>query len=103
MAMLLYAGLQFTSPYTMSAFVALTKKQFPFEVRTLDLAIGANNDPEYMRRHRSPSACPSAQTPISMVGLWAFRAAWARVVRPPLLNRAAAVAEFPCCSGEINH
>ena len=29
----------------MSAFVALTEKQLPFEVRTLDLAVGANNDP----------------------------------------------------------
>jgi glutathione S-transferase len=49
MAMLLYADKQFTSPYAMSAFVALTEKQIPFEVRTLDLAIGANNDPEYAR------------------------------------------------------
>jgi len=24
------------------------------------------------------------------------------VVSPPVLNRAAAVAAFPCCSGEIN-
>src|SRR5258706_1006868 len=49
MAMLLYADSQFTSPYAMSVFVALTEKQLPFEVRTLDLAIGANNDPEYAR------------------------------------------------------
>jgi hypothetical protein len=49
MAMLLYADKQFTSPYAMSAFVALKEKQIPFEVRTLDLAIGANNDPEYAR------------------------------------------------------
>lgn len=49
MAMLLYADSQFTSPYAMSAFVALTEKQLSFEVRTLDLAIGANNDPEYAR------------------------------------------------------
>src|SRR6267378_7730146 len=47
MAML--ADKQFTSPYAMSVFVALTEKQIPFEVRTLDLAIGANNDPEYAR------------------------------------------------------
>jgi glutathione S-transferase len=33
----------------MSAFVALTEKQLSFEVRTLDLAVGANNDPEYAR------------------------------------------------------
>jgi len=49
MAMLLYADSQFTSPYAMSAFVALTEKQLSFEVRTLDLAVGANNDPEYAR------------------------------------------------------
>lgn len=47
--MLLYADSQFTSPYAMSVFVALTEKQLPFEVRTLDLAVGANNDPEYAR------------------------------------------------------
>jgi glutathione S-transferase len=33
----------------MSAFVALTEKQLSFEVRTLDLAVAANNDPEYAR------------------------------------------------------
>jgi glutathione S-transferase len=49
MAMLLYADSQFTSPYAMSAFVALTEKQLSFEVRTLDLAVAANNDPEYAR------------------------------------------------------
>ena len=47
--MLLYADSQFTSPYAMSAFVALTEKQHSFEVRTLDLAVAANNDPEYAR------------------------------------------------------
>jgi len=49
MAILLYADSQFTSPYAMSAFVALTEKQLSFEVRTLDLAVAANNDPEYAR------------------------------------------------------
>src|SRR6202048_624307 len=49
MAMLLYADSRFTSPYAMSAFVALTEKQLSFQVRTLDLAVGANNDPEYAR------------------------------------------------------
>lgn len=47
--MLLYADSQFTSPYAMSAFVALTEKRLTFEVRTLDLAAGANNDPGYAR------------------------------------------------------
>jgi glutathione S-transferase len=49
MAMVLYTDSQFTSPYAMSVFVALTEKQLSFEVRTLDLAVGANNDPEYAR------------------------------------------------------
>ena len=47
--MLLYADSQFTSPYAMSVFVALTEKRLSFEVRALDLAVGANNDPEYAR------------------------------------------------------
>jgi glutathione S-transferase len=49
MAMLLYADSRFTSPYAMSVFVALTEKQLPFEIRTLDLEAGANNNPEYAR------------------------------------------------------
>ena len=49
MVMLLYADSQFTSPYAMSVFVALTEKQLPFEIRTLDLEAGANNDPDYAR------------------------------------------------------
>src|ERR1700738_1269768 len=49
MAVLLYADSQFTSPYAMSAFVALTEKHLSFEVRTLDLAAGAHNAPEYTR------------------------------------------------------
>ena len=49
MVMLLYADSQFTSPYAMSVFVALTEKQLPFEIRTLDLGAGANNDPDYAK------------------------------------------------------
>src|SRR5580692_5325488 len=49
MAMLIYADSRFTSPYAMSVFVALTEKQLPFEIRTLDLEAGANSDPEYAR------------------------------------------------------
>ena len=49
MAMHLYADSKFTSPYSMSVFVALTEKQLPFEIRTLDLDTGANNDPDYVR------------------------------------------------------
>ncbi len=47
--MLLYADSQFTSPYAMSAFVALTEKRIAFDIRTLDLAAGANNAPDYAR------------------------------------------------------
>src|ERR1700733_14362997 len=49
MAMLLYADSKLTSPYAMSVFVALTEKKLPFEIRTLDLEAGANNDPDYAR------------------------------------------------------
>ena len=49
MAMFLYADSEFTSPYTMSAFVALTEKQLPFEIRTLDLARAENNAPGYAK------------------------------------------------------
>jgi glutathione S-transferase len=49
MAMLLYADSQFTSPYAMSVFVALTEKELPFEIRTLDLATGENSAPDYAR------------------------------------------------------
>ena len=47
--MFLYADSEFTSPYTMSVFVALTEKQLPFEIRTLDLARAENNAPDYAR------------------------------------------------------
>ena len=49
MAMLLYADSKFTSPYAMSVFVALTEKRIPFDIKTLDLDAGANNDPGYAR------------------------------------------------------
>jgi glutathione S-transferase len=49
MAMFLYADSEFTSPYTMSVFVALTEKQLPFEIRTLDLARAENNAPGYAK------------------------------------------------------
>jgi glutathione S-transferase len=47
MAMLLYADKHFTSPYAMSVFVALTEKQLRFEIKTLDLAAGANTASDY--------------------------------------------------------
>ena len=49
MAMFLYADSEFTSPYAMSVFVALTEKQLPFEIRTLDLARAENNAPDYAK------------------------------------------------------
>ena len=49
MTMLLYADSRFTSPYAMSVFVALTEKRLPFDIRTVDLDAGANNDPDYAR------------------------------------------------------
>jgi glutathione S-transferase len=49
MAMPLYTDSHFTSPNAMSAFMALTEKRLSFEIRTLDFATGANNDPEYAR------------------------------------------------------
>jgi glutathione S-transferase len=45
--MLLYADRELTSPYAMSVFVVLTEKRLPFEIRTLDLAACANNEPDY--------------------------------------------------------
>src|ERR1700733_15716136 len=49
MTMLLYADSRFTSPYAMSVFVALTQKRIAFEIRTVDIDAGANNDPDYAR------------------------------------------------------
>jgi glutathione S-transferase len=49
MTMLLYVDAQFTSPYAMSAFVALTEKRLPFEIEALDLAACANHERKYAR------------------------------------------------------
>ena len=48
--MLLFADAQYTSPYAMSVFVALTEKRIPFELKTVDLAAGANRAAEYVER-----------------------------------------------------
>jgi glutathione S-transferase len=56
--MLLYVDAQFASPYAMSTFVALHEKQLSFEIKTLDLAAGANHDPGYAKTsltHRVPT------------------------------------------------
>ncbi|WP_253710917.1 glutathione transferase [Bradyrhizobium sp. WD16] len=47
--MFLHADSQLTSPYAMSAFVALTEKKLSFELRTLDLSVGENKAPEYAK------------------------------------------------------
>ena len=47
--MRLYVDTLFTSPYAMSAFVALKEKQLDFEVETIDLVVGANRDPAYTK------------------------------------------------------
>ena len=43
----LYVDAQYASPYAMSAFVALTVKQVPFELRTVDLAAAAHLAPAF--------------------------------------------------------
>jgi glutathione S-transferase len=48
--MLLFADAQYTSPYAMSVFVALTEKRIPFELKTVDLVAGANRGEEYAAR-----------------------------------------------------
>jgi glutathione S-transferase len=45
----LYTDAQFASPYAMSVFVALTEKEQPFEMSTLDLDAGANRAEAYAR------------------------------------------------------
>ncbi|WP_034302428.1 glutathione transferase [Herbaspirillum sp. RV1423] len=57
-AFTLYVDAQFTSPYAMSAFVALTEKKLPFQLRTVDLTLQHNHLPEYARlsmTHRVPT------------------------------------------------
>jgi len=43
----LFVDAQYASPYAMSAFVALSVKQLPFELRTVDLSAGANHAPDF--------------------------------------------------------
>lgn len=54
----LYVDAQYISPYAMSAFVALTEKQLPFELRTVNLSLQHNHLPDYAhvsRTHRVPT------------------------------------------------
>jgi glutathione S-transferase len=46
----LYVDSLFTSPYALSAFVALTEKGLPFSVHTVDLGSGAQQLPAYAER-----------------------------------------------------
>jgi glutathione S-transferase len=46
----LYVDSLYTSPYALSAFVALTEKGLPFTVKTVDLGSGENKLPAYVDR-----------------------------------------------------
>jgi len=43
----LFVDAQYASPYAMSAFVALSVKEVPFELRTIDLSAGAHHAPDF--------------------------------------------------------
>ena len=45
----LYVDSRFISPYAMSAFVALTEKGVPFELKSVDLAAGESQHPDYSK------------------------------------------------------
>ncbi|HVV49320.1 MAG TPA: glutathione transferase [Polyangia bacterium] len=47
--LVLYGNDMWTSPYVLSAFVALTEKKLPFEVRTVALHAGAQQADDYVR------------------------------------------------------
>lgn len=46
----LYVDSLFLSPYAMSAYVALTEKKLPFEIRMIDLAAGEQRMQPYLKR-----------------------------------------------------
>jgi glutathione S-transferase len=46
----LHVDSRFLSPYAMSAYVALVEKNLPFDLRTVDLASGAQHEPGYAGR-----------------------------------------------------
>lgn len=48
--MKLYVDSLYTSPYAMSAFVALHEKKIPFEIETVDLGAGINHLAPYSKR-----------------------------------------------------
>jgi glutathione S-transferase len=45
--MILYVDTQYASPYAMSVFVALREKGVPFQIETVDLAAGENNQAQF--------------------------------------------------------
>lgn len=47
--LLLYVDAPFVSPYAMSAFVSLSEKRLPFQMKTVDLSRGENNAFEFAR------------------------------------------------------
>ena len=48
MSLVLYSNVMWNSPYVLSAFVALTEKKLPFEVKTVALHEGAQRAPSYV-------------------------------------------------------
>jgi glutathione S-transferase len=57
-ALTLFVDTQYASPYAMSAFVALTVKQAPFDIRTVDLSAAAQHEPGFAGlslTHRVPT------------------------------------------------
>jgi glutathione S-transferase len=56
--MKLYVDSLYTSPYAMSAFVALREKSLPFDMTTVDLEAGRNHEPGFAKAsltHRVPT------------------------------------------------
>src|SRR5205814_3354045 len=49
-AMLLFGNSVFTSPYVLSCFVALREKGLAFEMKTVALDLGAQNDPTFAKQ-----------------------------------------------------
>jgi len=47
--MLLYVDANFASPYALVAFVSLLEKSLTFDIEALDLAAGANQDPNFAK------------------------------------------------------
>jgi glutathione S-transferase len=48
-ALILYSNATWNSPYVLSAFVGLTEKKLPFEVREVALDEGAQRSPDYVQ------------------------------------------------------